>query len=120
MKGILLLAHGSRGPAWRAPFERLREKVLARQPAALGENVYLEHTEPTAAVAAIRLVDRGATAIEIIPLFLGPGWHVRSDLPRLADEIRSAHPSLIVSIAAPIGDADAVLDAIAGYCLRPE
>ncbi len=119
MKALLLLAHGSRDPAWTAPFDRLRAKVLARQPGALAESAYLEHTDPTVAVAAARLAERGATEIEMIPLFLGPGGHVRSDLPRLAEEIRSAHPGLQVSVAAPIGEADTVLDAIAEYCLRP-
>lgn len=29
MRAILLLAHGSRDPAWKAPFERLREKIVS-------------------------------------------------------------------------------------------
>jgi len=119
MRAVLLLAHGSRDPAWKAPFERLSEKVSARAPGTPVENAYLEHTAPDAIEAAKRLIAQGATAIEIIPLFLGPGGHVRSDLPRLAAEIRSACPTVDVSVAAPIGEADSVIDAIAGYCVDP-
>jgi sirohydrochlorin cobaltochelatase len=119
MRGVLLLAHGSRDPGWKAPFERLRDRILARAPTTLVENAYLEHTAPDVIEAAKRLVARGATAIEIMPLFLGPGGHVRSDLPRLAAEIRTAHPSVDVRVAAPIGEAERVIEAIADYCLDP-
>lgn len=119
MRAVLLLAHGSRDPAWKAPFERLRDKIATRAPATPVENAYLEHTAPDVIEASNRLVARGATAIEVIPLFLGPGGHVRSDLPRLAAEIRAAHPAVDVSVVAPIGEADSVIDAIAGYCLDP-
>jgi sirohydrochlorin cobaltochelatase len=44
---------------------------------------------------------------------------VRSDLPRLAAEIRAAHPAVDVSVVPTIGEADSVIDAIAGYCLDP-
>lgn len=119
MRAVLLLAHGSRDPAWKAPFERLRDKIVARAPTTPVENAYLEHTAPDVLEASARLVARGATAIEIIPLFLGPGGHVRSDLPRLADHIRAAHPAVTVSVAEPIGEADTVIEAIASYCLDP-
>lgn len=118
MRAILLLAHGSRDPAWKAPFERLRDKIVARAPATPVENAYLEHTAPDVIEASRRLVERGATAIEIVPLFLGPGGHVRSDLPRLADAIRSVQVGVDVTIATPIGEADSVIEAIAEYCLE--
>lgn len=118
MRAILLLAHGSRDPAWKAPFERLRERIVARAPTTPVENAYLEHTAPDVIEAARRLVTRGATAIEVVPLFLGPGGHVRSDLPRLAADIRSAQGGIEVTIAAPIGEADRVIEAIADYCLQ--
>lgn len=118
MRAILLLAHGSRDPAWKAPFERLRDKIVARAPATPVENAYLEHTAPDVIEASRHLVARGATSIEIVPLFLGPGGHVRSDLPRLAADIRSAHGGIEVTIATPIGEADSVIEAIADYCLE--
>lgn len=46
MRAVLLLAHGSRDPAWKAPFERLREKVAARAPGTPVEDAHLEHTAP--------------------------------------------------------------------------
>jgi sirohydrochlorin cobaltochelatase len=82
------------------------------------ENAYLEHTAPDVVEASRRLVQQGATSIEIVPLFLGPGGHVRSDLPRLAADIRSAHGGVEVTIATPIGEADSVIEAIAAYCLQ--
>jgi sirohydrochlorin cobaltochelatase len=118
MHAILLLAHGSRDPAWKVPFERLREKIAARAPTTPVQNAYLEHTDPDVIEASRQLVARGATTIEIVPLFLGPGGHVRSDLPRLAASIRSAYGDIEVTVATPIGEADRVIEAIADYCLE--
>lgn len=118
MRAILLLAHGSRDPAWKTPFERLREKIVAQAPATPVENAYLEHSSPDVIEASKRLVQQGATSIEIVPLFLGPGGHVRSDLPRLAAAIRSAHVGVEVTVATPIGEVDSVIEAIAAYCLQ--
>ena len=115
-RAILLLAHGSRDPAWSAPFVRLRDKVASRSPAAIVVNAYLEHTLPDVLTAARHAVDQGAARIEIVPVFLGPGGHVRSDLPRLAAEARSALPGVEVTLTAPIGESEAVLDAIAAFC----
>lgn len=115
-KAILLLAHGSRDPAWSAPFVRLRDKVASRAPDAIVVNAYLEHTLPDVLTAARHAVDKGAARIEIVPVFLGPGGHVRSDLPRLAAEARTVLPGIEVTLAAPIGESEVVLDAIAGYC----
>lgn len=115
-RAIVLLAHGSRDPAWSAPFVRLRDKVASRAPDAIVVNAYLEHTVPDVATAAQHAVGEGATRIEIVPVFLGPGGHVRSDLPRLAAEARSALPGVEVTLTAPIGESEAVLDAIAAFC----
>lgn len=116
-RAILLLAHGSRDPAWSAPFVRLRDKVALRATDAIVVNAYLEHTLPDVITAARHAVDKGAAHIEIVPVFLGPGGHVRSDLPRLAAEARAALAGVEVTLTAPIGESEAVLDAIAGYCV---
>ncbi len=95
---------------------RLRDKVASRSPATIVVNAYLEHTLPDVLTAARHAVDQGAARIEIVPIFLGPGGHVRADLPRLAAAARAALDGVEVTLAAPIGESEAVLDAIAGCC----
>ena len=116
-QGILLLAHGSRDPLWKQPFEALRDIVVARADGAVVANAYLEHTAPDVTGAARDLIARGATNVDVIPLFLGPGGHVRNDLPRLLESLRSTWPDVMFRLTAPIGEVPEVLDAIATFCV---
>jgi sirohydrochlorin cobaltochelatase len=115
MKGIVLLAHGSRDPQWTAPFEQVRIAVERRLPECATALAFLEHSEPDFATAVDQLVARGATFIEVVPLFLGPGGHVRNDVPQLVEHAKARHTQVRFLLKPFIGDARAVLDAIADY-----
>ena len=115
MTGIILLAHGSRDPDWVTPFELIRAKVERRRPQCQVMLAYLEHSVPDFAAAVDEMVATGTTHVSVIPLFLGSGGHVRRDVPQLLQEAMRKHPSLKFEVAPFIGDADAVLEAIAEY-----
>ena len=117
MKGIILLAHGSRDPRWVEPFEKLRAAVERRQPKCATVLAYLDHTTPDFTTAVDDLVARGATVINIVPLFLGAGGHVRVDVPRLVDQARVKHAAVKFDLKAFVGDSSAVLEAIADYAV---
>lgn len=40
------------------------------------------------------LATQGCTRVEVVPLFLGAGGHVRKDLPALLETLKSAHPQV--------------------------
>ena len=44
---IVLFAHGSRDPLWRAPIEAVAERIRTLAPGAAVACAYLEYTEPT-------------------------------------------------------------------------
>ena len=116
MNGIVLLAHGSRDPQWVSPFEQIRAAVEGRKPGCAVALAYLDHATPDFAGAVDDLVQRGATtSIKVVPLFLGPGGHVRGDVPQLIERARAKHPHVEFDVKPFIGDARAVLDAIADY-----
>ena len=115
MKGIILLAHGSRDPQWTASFEQVRAAVERRLPECATALAYLEHSVPDFATAADQLVARGTTLIEVVPLFLGAGGHVRNDVPHLVERAAALHTQARFLLKPFIGDAQAVLDAIADY-----
>ena len=50
-------------------------------------------------------------------MFMAQSGHTRRDLPALLDEARGRHPGLRLEVAAPIGEAPAVVAAIAEYAL---
>jgi sirohydrochlorin cobaltochelatase len=116
-RGLILFGHGSRDPQWVEPFRRLEARVRAR-----GHDrvrlAFLESIGPDLSTAANELIVAGAKSIRIVPIFLGQGGHVRSDLPQLVDALRRRHPAADISCAAAIGEDDEIIDALAAYCLR--
>ena len=60
---FVLLAHGSRDPAWVAPFDRIAARVREARPDAGDVALaYLEHAQPDLAGAVDGVVARGAYA----------------------------------------------------------
>ena len=118
MKGILLLGHGARNPDWAAPFHRIREAILERQPEALVETGFLELMRPTLDEAIDALVVRGVRHMVIVPIFMSAGVHIRKDLPLLAAAAMERHRQLSISLADPVGEAPEVIGAMANYALH--
>jgi sirohydrochlorin cobaltochelatase len=115
---VILFAHGARDPRWAEPFLRVAERVRAAAPDLAVELAYLEHLEPCLDEAARRLASRGAKAIRVVPLFLGRGGHLRVEVPRLVAAAGAGLPGIAIELALPAGDDDAVIEALAEFCLR--
>jgi sirohydrochlorin cobaltochelatase len=118
MKGILLFGHGARNPEWAQPFHRIRDAILAREPRALVEPGFLELMRPTFDEGVACLVNQGATEIVVVPIFMAAGSHVKKDLPQMAANAMDRHAGLLISLAAPVGEAAPVLAAMANYALH--
>ncbi|WP_076997181.1 sirohydrochlorin chelatase [Variovorax sp. KK3] len=116
--GIVLLAHGSRDPRWRAPVEAVAQRVAELAPAVLVRCAYIELSQPDLEGAAAELVSAGAAAIHVLPLFLGVGKHLREDLPRLLDASRLAHPHVAITLARAVGEEPQVVDLLARLALK--
>ena len=117
MRGIVLFAHGSRDPQWAEPFEAIRERVRASRPEYPIELAYLEIMAPTLEQSIASLVEQGALAITVFPLFMAQGGHLKRDLPRILDEIRALHPRIPIALETALGDAPEIRDAIAEWIL---
>lgn len=120
--GLILFGHGARDPRWREPFERLAAKLQALRatddsagPVSLA---FLELMEPNLPTAVGQLVAQGCEAITVVPVFFGQGGHIRKDLPELIERCRDAQPDVRIDCAVAVGEDEAVLDAVAQYCLR--
>lgn len=109
-RALILFAHGSSDPAWALPFERIRAAMQARTPNVTITLAYLERMSPSLpdAVAALGEVD----VIQIAPLFLGVGGHMRNDFPALVSEAQ-ARTRASVSVLPTLGEAPEITDAIA-------
>ncbi|HRQ57945.1 MAG TPA: CbiX/SirB N-terminal domain-containing protein [Azoarcus taiwanensis] len=113
--GIVLFGHGARAPEWAAPMERARDRLRSQAAADEVELAFLEFMAPTLPEALDELAQRGIARIEVIPMFLAQGGHLKRDLPALLDEARARHPQLDIRLAPAVGEAESVIAAMADY-----
>jgi sirohydrochlorin cobaltochelatase len=111
--GLILFAHGARDPLWARPFEAVAERVRAARPGTVVQLAFLEFMQPDLPAAGRALVDRGCSRVDIVPMFLGAGGHVRRDLPRLIGLLRETHPGVRFALHAAIGEVESVTEAMA-------
>ena len=116
-RALVLFAHGARDSRWAEPFEAVAERIRKAEPALAVRLAFLEMMAPTLGDAVGALAAEGASEVDVVPLFLGTGGHLRKDLPPLVDGMRAAYPGLAIRIHAAIGEHPAVLDAMARACL---
>jgi sirohydrochlorin cobaltochelatase len=113
IQGLILFAHGARDPRWALPFEDMARRVREQRPDLVVRLAYLEFMPPDLATAAAELVAEGCGQVDLLPVFLGSGGHVRKDLPRLLDELRERHAGTRFDLHGAIGEMPAVLQAMA-------
>ena len=118
VRGIILFAHGARDPAWAQPFEAVRAHVEQLRPDSRVTLAFLEFMTPSLPDAAQRLAVQGCTDIQVVPLFLGAGGHVRKDLPQLMQTLAQQHPDVHWTLQPAIGEDPEVIAAMAGVVAR--
>ena len=116
--GLILFAHGARDPRWAAPFEAVAAQVRTQRPDVLVRLAFLEIMSPSLPDAGAELAALGCHKLQVLPLFLGSGGHVRKDLPLLVDALRNAHPGMAVTLQPPVGELDSVTAAMAAAALQ--
>ncbi len=112
-RGVLLFAHGARDPRWAEPFEAVAARVRQGDASLQVRLAYLEFMAPTLLEAGRDLALAGCDRVEIVPLFLGAGGHVRKDLPDLQRELEAAHPLVQWRLRQAIGELEPVIAAMA-------
>lgn len=102
--GILLVAHGTRDEQGLQVSQRLRNAVAMRFPDHETQLAFVDVRAPSPGTV---LNDWEVVDITLVPVFLGAGFHVRTDIPAvLAD-----HPH--VRVTDPLGPEPEIIDALA-------
>lgn len=114
---LILFAHGARDPEWANPMRRVRAAILQRQPALRVELAFLEFMSPNLGDCARSLVQEGFEAITVVPMFIAQGGHLKNDVPVLMDALRNAHPDVRFVLSPPVGEAEAMVQAMAAYAI---
>ncbi|MBL8397703.1 MAG: CbiX/SirB N-terminal domain-containing protein [Candidatus Accumulibacter sp.] len=112
---LILFAHGARDPEWAAPIRRIRALLGQRDADLRVELAFFEFMSPTLADCVARLIADGSRRIVVLPLFIASGGHLKRDIPALLADLRQRHPQTEFELAAPVGEADAVIQAMAEH-----
>ena len=115
--GLLLFAHGARDPQWAMPFQAVARRCADQRGSSRVALAFLEFMAPDLVAGGAALVAQGCTAVDVVPLFLGAGGHVRKDIPVLMARLQAEHPNVRFSLRPAIGEAAAVVDAMAAVAL---
>ena len=100
--GIVIFAHGSRVEEANEAVRAVASEMARKGGYELVETAFLDLAPPDLRQAVARLVSSGAARVVVIPYFLTLGTHLQRDLPRLIDEISSAHEGLEIQITGPL------------------
>jgi sirohydrochlorin cobaltochelatase len=113
-RAIVLIDHGSQVEA----SNRLVEAVAAELRAGFGPGVLVAHAHqgfapPSLEEAVDAVVRAGATAVTVVPFFLGRGRHATEDVPRIAAAAMARHAGVALHVTPPLGeDASGLADLV--------
>ena len=113
MQAIVLFGHGSSDPSWRIPIDKVAQRIRDYEPGAQVRCAFLERTVPDLPTTVAELVKNGASAITIVPMFLGVGKHAREDMPLLVTQLQALYPEVNFVLQPSVGEEPQVIDLLA-------
>ncbi len=112
MKAILYIGHGTRSKKGAEEAITFIKRVMGRIDVPIQEISFLELTEPLIEEGFKRCVERGATEITVVPLFLLAAGHIKQDIPRALSTLATKYPHICLHVKDPIGVQGEILDAL--------
>ena len=101
--GLILLAHGSNNPDWQSPFEELAGELATSSEHFVIRSAYLQLAPPSLPDAIQQMAADGICQINILPMFMAAGNHIKEDIPQEVAIVQDEHPELEIEILPPIG-----------------
>lgn len=102
MKGILIVAHGSRKKTTEATFDQIVSLAKAKVVVPV-ETAYMEFSEKTIEKGLNQLLEKGVTQIRVIPYFLFSGMHLEQDIPEEIEKFLMNRSGLSIELGRPLG-----------------
>ena len=101
-KALILLAHGSRDPAWAQPFEMLTTSLKHKHPTSEIALAFMELTSPSLTEMLRQFEDAGCRHVDVLPVFFAAGRHLKKDVPKQI-ETYCETSEMTVTLGEPIG-----------------
>ena len=94
---VVLVAHGSRKPAWREPLDRMAARIAETTGPAGVRVCFLEKMEPGFDTVLDEAAADGVAHLRVLPMFMAPGLHTQQDIivqrsVRTPSQCRRSHP----------------------------
>ncbi len=96
---------------------RVCAAVREQAPELQVELAFLEFIPPALRSCAESLIAECCERILVVPMFIARGGHLKRDVPLLLEELRQRHPQTCFELAAAIGEAEPIVQAMARHAL---
>jgi len=110
MKGVLVIAHGSRAKETEATLEAVLTIVKTKKPETVIECAFMEFSDRTIEKGLSALVAGGVTEIMIVPYFLFMGIHMKEDIPDMVAACAANYPGVVITMGEPLGADERLAD----------
>ena len=112
MRAILYIGHGTRSKKGANEAKTFLNRVFSEVDMEIQEISFLELTKPFIDEGFTRCIERGATSICVVPVFLLAAGHIKTDIPEALKPLRKKYPHIPVEMAEPFGVCDDILNAM--------
>ena len=119
MKGVLVIAHGSRAKETEDALDAVVSMAKSKLPDFAVECAFMEFSDRTVEKGIRALAAEGVTEIKVVPYFLFMGIHLKEDIPNMVAECAASFPGIKITMGKPLGVderlADILVDRIKGW-----
>lgn len=113
MKGVLILAHGSREDETEKTMGKIEEMVKNKLPGTCIETAYLQFRGTDLSAGLTSLVEKGTDEICVVPYFLFEGVHIRRDIPEEIEEFLKTGSKVKITLGKTLGADPRLADVLA-------
>ncbi len=113
MKGVLILAHGSREKETEKTLYKVVEFLEKKVENHVLEVAFLHFSEITLEKGLDNLKEKNVTDIILVPYFLFEGVHIREDVPKKIREYEKKNQGIKIKISKMLGDDERLADILA-------
>ena len=112
MKGILVVAHGSRAKETESTLETVLTMVKNKMSSVIIECAFMEFSDRTVEKGISALAEKNVTEIKVVPYFLFTGIHIKEDIPNMVAECAANFPDIKITMGRPLGVDERLADII--------
>jgi len=109
--GYVIFAHGSSVESANDAVRTVAAEMARRGGLETVVAAFLEGGQPDLP-GALEALAKDVSRVVIVPYFLTLGLHLQRDLPKLIEQVKKAHPGLVIEVTPPLDQHPAMVEAL--------